>query len=101
VGVGIIVLLLWWLACLGTKLTVTDRRTILRTGILSKNTDELQHGHVRHIQVSQSIFQRIFGVGRVGLSSADQGGIEIDVSGIPDPQSVRTIVNQHQDWGER
>jgi uncharacterized membrane protein YdbT with pleckstrin-like domain len=49
---------------------------------------------VRNIQVSQSFFQRIFGVGWVGISSSGQSGIEIGVDGIPDPEMVRGLINQ-------
>ena len=35
---GSLLLLSWWLRCLGTTLVVTDRRTILRRGILDRKS---------------------------------------------------------------
>ena len=95
-GLGLFIFLYWRIKCLGTTLSVTDKRTTLRTGILSKNINEVYHSDVRSIQVSQSFFQRIFGVGSIGISSAGQAGVEIAAAGIPDPNAVREIIDAHR-----
>ena len=95
-GLGLIILLVWWLRVLGTTLTVTNERITLRKGILSKHTSEVYHTDVRNVQVSQGIFQRIFNVGLIGISSAGQSGVEIGVAGIPDPQKVKTLIDQYR-----
>ena len=77
VGVGLVILLIWWIRVLGTKLTVTNEQTTLRTGILSKHTNDVFHSNVRNIQVRQTMMQRIFNVGWIGISSAGQDGLEI------------------------
>ena len=96
VGVGLLLLLCWKLACAGTTLTVTDKRVILRKGLLSKYVNEVMNSDVRNIQVSQSFLQRLFGVGKIGISTAAQSGIEIEVLGIPDPDHVREIIDAHR-----
>jgi len=93
---GIIMLPIWWLVCLCTCLTVTESRTILRSGILSKRTNEVRHQDVRNILVEQGIFQRLFGVGDIGISSAGQAGIEITVSGMPNPQAIAKAIRDRQ-----
>ena len=95
-GLGLLILLVWWLKVLGTTLTVTNERITLRKGILSKHTSEVYHTDVRNVQVSQGIFQRIFNVGAIGISSAGQSGVEIGVDGIPDPQKVKTLIDQYR-----
>ncbi len=95
-GVGCVALLVWWLNVLGTKLTVTDKRTLLRRGILSKHINEVLHSNVRNIQVNQSLLQRLFGVGLVGISCSGQSGIEIEVVGVPDPEQVRKLIDEHR-----
>ena len=95
-GLGLIILLVWWLRVLGTTLTVTNERITLRKGILSKHTSEVYHTDVRNVLVSQGIFQRIFNVGTIGISSAGQSGVEIGVAGIPDPQKVKTLIDQYR-----
>jgi uncharacterized membrane protein YdbT with pleckstrin-like domain len=95
-GIGFLILLVWWLHCQGTTLTVSNRRTVLRTGILSKRLSDIRNSDVRNIQLSQSFFQRMLGVGSVGISSSGQSEIEIAVAGIPDPELVRGLLNQHR-----
>lgn len=92
-GVGIPILLVWWLTCLCTTLTITTHRSTLRHGILSKATTDVWHRDVRNVQLAQSLLQRLFGVGEIGISSAGQGGIEIQVVGIPNPGYVKQCID--------
>ena len=94
--VGFVMFFFWWLKCIGTKLTVTTDRTTLRRGILSKSVTEVWHQDVRNVQLDQTFFQRIFGVGTIGISSAGQSGLEISVAGIPDPDRVKALIDQHR-----
>ncbi len=92
VGIGLIVLLLWWLSTKATTLTVTDERTILRRGLLSKQLNEVWHRDV----LTQTFWQRIFGTGTLEISSAGQADVEIRVTGIPDPDEVKAIIDRHK-----
>ncbi len=96
-GLGIFCLLIWWLQCRATTLTVTTIRTTVRTGLLSKHTNEVRNKDARNIKVSQSLGQRIFGVGTLQVSSAGQSDIEIVFAGLPDPQKVAALIRQYQD----
>ncbi len=96
VGIGLLILGWWWLETRGAELTITNKRTTQRTGLISKNTTEVLHRDVRNIQVSQSALQRIFGVGSLGISSAGQAGVEIQFSGVVDPDSVKALIDRHR-----
>ena len=96
VVVGLIIFLIWWMRCKGTQLTVTNERTTLRRGILSKSITEVWHQDVRNVQLDQTFFQRLLGVGSLGISSSGQAGLEISVSGIPDPERVKDLIDQHR-----
>lgn len=95
-GLGLILLLIWWVQSLGTTLTVTNEQTTLRKGILSKNTNDVFHTNVRNIQVRQSPLQRLLNVGWLGISSAGQSGLEIEVNGILDPERVKEIIDEYR-----
>ena len=95
-GLGLILLLAWWIQTLGTTLIVTTDQTTLRKGILSKYTNDVFHENVRNIQVRQTLLQRMFNVGWIGISSAGQAGVEIEVNGIPDPHKVKEIIDEHR-----
>jgi hypothetical protein len=94
--IGLVILLFWWLKTLGTKLTVTNKRSILRKGVLSKSTTEVLHQDVRNIQINQTFFQRICGVGSIGISSAGQAGIEIQAQGMPTPDKIKQIIDKYR-----
>lgn len=87
----------WWLGVIYTTLSVTSKRTILRTGIIAKNTTEVRHDDVRNLQINQDIFERLFGVGDIAISSAGQDDLEIHVLGIPQPTEVAQLIRDLQD----
>ena len=95
-GAGLVILAIWWLKTKAAMLTVTNKRTIQRTGLISKKTTEVLHRDVRNIQIDQSVFQRLFGVGSIGISSAGQSGIEILFTGVRDPDGVKTLIDRNR-----
>ena len=95
-GIGLLILLTWWLKCLSVTLTVTTQKTIKRTGILSKATTEVYHEDVRNIQVRQTWFQRICKVGSIGIGSAATSGLEIVLDGILNPDKVKSIIEDQR-----
>jgi uncharacterized membrane protein YdbT with pleckstrin-like domain len=93
---GALVLGYWWLRGKGTRLTLTDSRITLKRGILARNITEVYHSDVRNVQLNQTFLQRVFDVGSVGISSAGQAGMEIYVEGVPDPDGVKSIIDQYR-----
>lgn len=96
-GVGLVILGIWWLNTKAATLTVTNKRTIQRTGLFSKRTTEVLHRDVRNIEIDQSISQRMFGVGSIGIASAGQSGIEIQFAGIRDPDGVKALIDRYRE----
>jgi uncharacterized membrane protein YdbT with pleckstrin-like domain len=91
-GIGLVVLLIWWFRNLQTKLTVTDRSTVLRRGLFSKRTIEIRNRDVQDIAINQTFFQRIFGVGDVNIDCSGTSHIEIRVWGMPRPYKIRRLI---------
>jgi hypothetical protein len=89
-------LLVWWIAVLAFTLRVTTERTILRRGILARRTSEVRHDDVRNLQVDQSLWERLFNVGDIAISSAGQEGLEIVARGIPRPGQIVKLVRGRQ-----
>ncbi|QGJ70029.1 Membrane-flanked domain DUF304 [Planctomycetales bacterium 10988] len=87
---------IWYLRVLYTTVTITNKRTRYRVGIISKDTSEVLHDDVRNIQIDQSLVQRILGVGDIALSSSGQDDMEIKVSGLPDPEGLAALVRRYQ-----
>ena len=76
-----------------TILIIDEEKSIFKTGLLSKNTNEVKHIDVRNIQVFQRVFERMFGIGSVSISSSGQSDIEIKINGIEDYEKVKELIN--------
>ncbi len=94
---GGVSVLCWWLFDrLGTSLEITTKRTIMHRGIFSKSSSEVVHDNIRNIQVEQSFFQRLFSVGKIGISSSGQDGLELEVNHLKDPNNLRKIIDLYR-----
>lgn len=96
VVVGLVILLIWRARCRGVVLTVTNKRTTLRTGIFSRTTNEIRHADVRDLIVHQGFFQRMMGVGALEISSAAHDDGDILIEGLNDPEGVADLIREHQ-----
>lgn len=96
VAVGILILLWWYLQCKSTKLEFAGNDLILEQGLLSKARMELDVRRIRSVNVYQSFFNRIFGVGKISIYTAGDNP-EIEVAGLPDPHELRTLIKAQQE----
>lgn len=96
VVIGWIILFVWWLRTTNTRLTVTNERVALQTGIFAINRREVFLSDIRSVQISQSFWQRIFRIGTVEVSSAATGDAEISIEGIPNPYKVKQFIDEHR-----
>ncbi len=78
------------------SLEVTNKRTVLRHGLLSRSSSEVLHDHVRNIEIDQTFMQRIMRVGKIGVSSSGQDGIEVQMDRIPNPRKIREIIDLYR-----
>jgi uncharacterized membrane protein YdbT with pleckstrin-like domain len=93
---GGVVFLMWYIGMKMTTLTVTSERTMLREGILSRDTSEVRHTDVRNLQIDQNMGQRIMGVGDLAISSSGQDDIEVIVRAIPNPSEIADLIRDRQ-----
>lgn len=89
--IGIFALLIWYVNCKTTLITISANDVALRHGILSKSTNEIQIDHIRSVNVYQSLWQRIFRVGRLSIFTAGDTP-EISINGLPDPGRLRDLL---------
>lgn len=92
-------LAIWKVKTLSHALEITNKRTVLRTGLLSRATSEVVHDNIRNVQVTQTFWQRIWKVGTLGLSSSGQDGIEIEITDLPNPERIRKIIDAYRPLG--
>lgn len=89
----------WKIKTLTRRLEITNKRTVRRIGLFSRDTSEVLHDHVRNIEVRQSLWERIWGVGEIGISSSGQDGIEVVMGRVPKPQEVQRIIDLYRPLG--
>jgi len=86
----------WWFDRLDASLEITTKRTIMHRGILSKSSSEVVHDNIRNIQISQTFPQRVMKVGKIGISSSGQDGIELQINHLKDPDMLREIIDLYR-----
>ncbi len=70
-----------------TEIAITDKRLIAKTGLISRQTIELNLPKVESVQVSQGIFGRMLNFGNLTISGA--GNPQAPVRGIAAPMEFR------------
>ena len=104
-GLGLLMALGWmlWLFVLGhrwDRLRITTHRTIDERGIVMRSTSEVLHAHVRNLRITQSIWQRVVGIGDLEIdSAAGDGEADITIRNVPDPDGIKRLVDRHRGLG--
>ena len=93
--------LIWWVAwwaqtTFWIKCIITNRRTIRHEGVVRRHITEVLHDHVRSVDINQTFLQRIFNVGYIGVDSAGQDGVEIEIRDIPGPHRVKEVIDRYR-----
>jgi uncharacterized membrane protein YdbT with pleckstrin-like domain len=88
-----VVFLVGWLRRIATRYTVTSRRLMIRTGILSREEHSAHVDRVQNVIVRQSFFDRIFKVGAVDFDTAGGDDYEFTFFGVDHPQQLRDRIS--------
>lgn len=92
-GLGILILLYWYLKTRSIRLTIAGDNMTLTRGLLSKEQTDLDIREIRTVHVRQTLAQRLFGVGTLEVFTG--GDIaEFAIEGFPDPNFVRDYIRQ-------
>ena len=95
-GLGIVLLLYWYIQTRQTRLTVTDSEIVYARGILRKARTEVSLKHIRSVNMTQGFLNRLLRVGTIQVFTAgDQP--EFTVPGIPLPGTVREAISKAKD----
>ncbi len=94
-GLGILILLYWYIKTRATALTITEHEIMYEQGILSKDRTSVSLKHVRAVRVTQRFINRILGVGTVEISTAGDEP-EFEVKDMPDPHQIREAISRAQ-----
>lgn len=79
------------------RYTVDDEHIESRYGLIARDIKSIRIEDLRNINVRQSMWQRIFGIGEIEFSSAAGGGVEVVFSHIARPMELKQQVQALQD----
>ena len=91
VGIGILILLYWYLTMKADKLTIKEDEVIWTHGLLSKHYVEINMSSIRTTRVEQSLLQRILNAGKLEIYTAGDEP-ELTVNGMPNPDKIRELI---------
>ena len=73
-----------------TDLVVTDRRVIVKYGLIRRDTNEMRLSKVESIRIDQGVFERILGYGTVLIRGV--GGSFEPITHVADPLAFKRAV---------
>lgn len=95
-GTGIVILLAWIIR-LGTYYTVTDRRLIVRHGIVSRRERSASLERIQNVNTEQGVIARALNFGDIQFETAgsDHGDSDLTLYGVDDPHALRDVLDTH------
>jgi uncharacterized membrane protein YdbT with pleckstrin-like domain len=83
-----------------TRYTITSRRLTIRLGLLSRELHETRLERVQNVGTTQSLLERMLGIGTVDFDTAGGAGFDFAFRGVTDPEAiVRTVDRALQEEG--
>lgn len=101
VGLGLLALAWWVLVPVvrwaTTQYVITNRRVIVRTGIVARQGRDMPLARVNDIHFSYSVIERILGCGTLVIESAGESG-QLTIRAVPDVEVIqREIYRLHEE----
>jgi len=76
-----------------TVYSLDSNRLYVKRGLLNTSVDELLLYRVLDIKLTRSLGQKIFGVGSIVLSTADQTNPELVIRNVRDSEKIRRLLS--------
>lgn len=76
-----------------TRYAISEDRLFLSVGLFSLKDDEILLYRVRDISMSRTLWQRLFGVGTITVTSSDNSLPTLHMTNIKDPTTVKELLH--------
>jgi membrane protein YdbS with pleckstrin-like domain len=94
VVVALIIATVPWIATKMIRYRISNYRIDFERGLLSKRIDTLELWHVEDISFSQSLMDRMLGVGTITIVSADATTPRLQLASLPNPKPLFDSLKQ-------
>ena len=91
--IAVVVVVWTLLETIRWKYTITNRRVFVRHGLISVNEQTARLERVQDVTLRQTLFDRIFGVGRLAIDTAGSEGGAFEFKALTEPTHVREILD--------
>ena len=75
-----------------TRYRLSEDRIFRETGLFNLKEEEVLLYRVRDLELTRSLFQRIFGVGTICVYSSDKTSPHLDLISVKNPKMVKELV---------
>lgn len=91
VGLAVALVVRPWLRWRGSRLLVTDRRLLMRSGLLRRRGRDLPLGRVADVSFEQGPLERIFGSGTLVVEAGGEGEA-VRMADVPSVRRVQEVL---------
>jgi len=91
--IAVVVVVWTFLETIRWKYTITNRRVFVRHGLVSVNEQTARLERVQDVTLRQSLFDRMFGVGRLEIDTAGSEGGALEFKALMQPTHVREVLD--------
>lgn len=93
--VPLFVMAWWWLQVRCTQYELSSQRLRLRTGVLNKQTNDLELYRIKDVRLEQPLALRLFGLSNLVLDTSDRSDPHIVIRAIPEAEALMDEVRTH------
>jgi uncharacterized membrane protein YdbT with pleckstrin-like domain len=94
VVIGLVLLVIAYIRYQTTELAITNKRVVVKTGLISRKIIEINIAKVESVEVAQSVLGRLFNFGSLSISGT--GFNQAPIPNISDPMDFRKALTQAQ-----
>ena len=84
-----------------TKYSITEDRLFRETGLLNLREEELLLYRVRDLTLTRSLWQRIFGVGTITVTSSDKSTPSLVIKNIKKSKDIKELIHSKVEEAKR
>jgi uncharacterized membrane protein YdbT with pleckstrin-like domain len=91
--IAVVVVVWTLLETIRWKYTITNRRVFVRHGLVSVNEQTARLERVQDVTLRQTLFDRLFGVGKLDIDTAGSEGGALEFKALAQPTQVREVLD--------
>lgn len=77
-----------------TRYSLTPSKLLVNTGLFNLHEEEVRLYRIRDLRLTQSLGERLFGVGSICVESSDASVPHLDLRRVKNPRKVKDVLSQ-------